>query len=100
MDNEKFIEFLETVKTDKGAHLSMKAIKARAKWVARVEREFNVSMDSVVTDKEKTLDLVETVMKCESISANQRYNFPNGIRYYFEFRNGTKLGTLRENNRR
>ena len=27
MDNEKFIEFLETVKTDKGEHLSPKAIK-------------------------------------------------------------------------
>lgn len=100
MDNEKFIEFLETVKTDKGEHLSPKAIKERVKWVGRVEREFNISIDSIIADKEKTLDLIETVMKYDSISTNQRYNFPNGIRYYFEFRNGTKLGTLRENNRR
>ena len=94
MDREKFVDFL----LNKG--LTKASVNSRATWVSRVETEMNISIDSIIHDKEKILDLIENVMNCENISAKQRYNFPNGIRYYFEFRNGTKLGTLRENNRR
>lgn len=94
MNREKFVDFL----SNKG--LTKASINSRATWVNRVETEMNVSMDSIVTDKEKTLDLIEMVMKYEEFTKRQRQNFPNGIRYYYEFKNGTILGTLRENNRR
>ena len=60
----------------------------------------NISIDSIIHDKEKILDLIENVMSYTGFTQKQRNNFPNGIRYYYEFRTGQKLGTLRDNNRR
>lgn len=94
MDREKFIDFL----LNKG--LTKASVNSRATWVSRVETEMKISIDSIIHDKEKVLDLIENVMSYTSFTQKQRNNFPNGIRYYYEFRTGQKLGTLRDNNRR
>lgn len=94
MDREKFVDFL----LNKG--LTKASVNSRATWVSRVETEMNISIDSIINDKEKILDLIENVMSYTGFTQRQRNNFPNGIRYYYEFRTGQKLGTLRDNNRR
>ncbi len=100
MDKTKYKSFLSTVRTSKNEPLTSISINSRVNEVCRVEKEFNVLMDDVVTDKEKTLDLIESIMQSKNLTERQKNNFPNGVRYYYEFVNGTKLGTLRENNRK
>lgn len=82
------------------AGLTAKASGTRATWCRRVEEICNVDLDNIVKDKEQTLDLIETVMSHPNMTDYIQNHYPNAIRHYYSFRNGEKLGTLRDNNRR
>jgi hypothetical protein len=93
MIRKEFILFLE------GSGLTPKASSARASWCSRVEKTYNVDLDIIVTDKDKTLDLIERIGSEVDFTKRQRQNFPNAIRYYYRYINGDILGTLKGNGR-
>lgn len=94
MDREKFVDFLF------GKNYSRNSVFSRSNAVSRVEREYNISIENVVTNKEKTLDLIEQIMSDNRFTETQKKNFPNAVICYYEYVNGSILGTLKENNRR
>jgi hypothetical protein len=71
-----------------------KATSTRKSVLLRIERDFNINMDILVSSVEDTQGLRKTIYEHRGYSDCQRKNFPNAVKKYFEFKNGTELPRL------
>ena len=70
----------------------LEELKQKEKMLLDLEKQLENSL--------KTLDLIERIMSDNRFKERQKKNFPNAVRCYYEYVNGSILGTLKENNRR
>ena len=90
MDRQSFLQFLRASGLTKGA------CSSRATLASRVERDFNVNLDTVVQNDNATLDLITRIYASAGLTKPQRYNLPNAVRKYYLLRIGRPFGRLCE----
>ncbi|MGE8004247.1 hypothetical protein [Lysinibacillus sp. NPDC093216] len=69
-----------------------KAVKSRIAKASKVERDLKVDLDDVVKDDQLTYDLL---LRIQNEMNEQRGNYQNAVRKYYEYRIGTKFPQLR-----
>lgn len=69
-----------------------KAVQSRVAKASKVERDLNVDLDDIVKDDKSTYNLL---LRIQNEMNEQRGNFQNAVRKYYEYRNGKKFPQLR-----
>jgi len=69
-----------------------KAVKSRVAKASKVERDLKVDLDDVLKDDQLTYDLL---LRVQNEMNEQRGNYQNAVRKYYEYLNGKKFPQLR-----
>lgn len=94
MRDDEFRRYLENQTDKDGNPLTENGINSRMKLCIRVERDYNIDLDSIITDVDKVQLLRRFIYDNEDYTKRQRQNIPNAIKKYFEFVNRYELPRL------
>lgn len=84
----------ETYLTEDGNIKSKtKAVNSRLSKARLIERQFDICLDTIVSDDEK---MFETLVRIKQEMKDTNGNVSNALRKYYEFSNGKRFPTLAE----
>jgi len=84
-------EFENFLNADSNIVSKTKAVRSRVSKARMIERHFNISLDSIVSDNDKMYDILVRI-KQEMKDTNG--NISNALRKYYQFANGRVFPAL------
>jgi predicted DNA-binding ribbon-helix-helix protein len=87
MREDQFMKFLEQ---DTNITSKTKSVNSRMSRARKVEDTFNVNLDNIVNDDEKTYQLLRKLYEMKDISGNLQ----NAVRKYYIFVNNKEFPSL------